>query len=113
MITLKYSRTLSETRLDEGSTCRREFYLRTHKTHDRQTSMPPAELETAIPASERPQTYALVRAATRIGSQKCTLYLNQTGSFIYLYCQLGLGGGEGKIHPGTGHEVPEGEYRYS
>ena len=41
------------------------------------------------------------------------MYLIQTGSFIYLYCQLGLGGGEGKIHPGTGHEVPEGEYRYS
>ena len=34
--------------------------------------MPPAELETAIPASERPQTYILERAATGIGRQKYT-----------------------------------------
>ena len=32
-----------------------------------QTSMPPAGLEPTIPASERPQTYALDRAATGIG----------------------------------------------
>ena len=33
----------------------------------RQTSMPPAEFEPAIPANERPQTYALDRAATGTG----------------------------------------------
>ena len=36
-------------------------------THNRQTSMPPPRFEPAIPASERPQTYALDRAATEIG----------------------------------------------
>ena len=34
--------------------------------HSRRTSMPPAGFETATPASERPQTYAVYRAATGI-----------------------------------------------
>ena len=34
--------------------------------HNRQASMPLAGLEPTIPASERPQTYALDRAATDI-----------------------------------------------
>ena len=33
-----------------------------------QTSMPPVGFEPAIPAGERPQTYALDRAATAVGS---------------------------------------------
>jgi hypothetical protein len=45
----------------ETSTCT------THDTHKRQTSMPPTGFEPAIPASERPQTHALDRAATGIG----------------------------------------------
>jgi len=32
-----------------------------HYTHNRQTSMPPAGFEPAIPPSERPQTHALDR----------------------------------------------------
>ena len=36
-------------------------------THPTQTSMPPAGFEPAIPAGERPQTYALDRTATGIG----------------------------------------------
>jgi hypothetical protein len=36
----------------------------------RQTFMPPAGFEPAIPASERPQTHALDCAATGIGSFK-------------------------------------------
>jgi hypothetical protein len=36
--------------------------------------MPPAELETAIPGSERTQTYVLVRAVTGIGIKKCTVF---------------------------------------
>ena len=45
----------------------------------KQTSMPPAEFEPTIPASERPQTYALDRAATRTGTR-----------FTYLlwFCEL-------------------------
>ena len=38
-----------------------------HNTHNRQTPMPPAGFEPAIPARERPQTHALDRAATGIG----------------------------------------------
>jgi hypothetical protein len=38
----------------------------THNTYNRQTSMPPAGFEPTIPASERPQTHALDRAAVRI-----------------------------------------------
>ena len=73
MITLKYSRTLIGTPVDEGSTCRRDLYLTTHNTHNRQTSTPPAELEPAIPASDRPQIYSLVRAFIEIGSQRYTV----------------------------------------
>ena len=38
---------------------RRYLYLTTHNTHKRQTFMPPAGFETAVPASERQQTRAL------------------------------------------------------
>jgi hypothetical protein len=40
----------------------------THNKYKRQTFMPSAVFETAIPAIERPQTYALDRAATGIVS---------------------------------------------
>jgi hypothetical protein len=41
--------------------------LTTHNTHNTQTSIPSALFEPAVPASERPQTHALDRAATEIG----------------------------------------------
>jgi magnesium-transporting ATPase (P-type) len=50
--------------LDEWSALRRDLYLTTHNTHNRQTSMPPAGFEPTISASERPQTYVLDRAVT-------------------------------------------------
>jgi hypothetical protein len=59
--------TLVRTSLDEWSARRRDLYLTTYDTRNGQTSMPPAGLEPTIPASERPQTYALDRAATEIG----------------------------------------------
>jgi tetrahydromethanopterin S-methyltransferase subunit F len=43
------------------------LYLTTHKTHKRQTSVPPVGFEPAIPASERPQTHALDCAVKGIG----------------------------------------------
>jgi len=58
---------LGGTPLDEWSARRRDLYLTPHITHKRQTSMPPAEFKPAIPASERPQTHAVDRAATGIG----------------------------------------------
>ena len=38
-----------------------------HKTHKRETSMPPPEFEPTMPASERPQTHALDQVAIGIG----------------------------------------------
>jgi hypothetical protein len=66
--------TLSRTPLDEWPARRRDLYLTTHNKHKRQTSMPPMGFEPTIPASERPQTYFLDRAATGIGPGYLTLY---------------------------------------
>ena len=62
--------------LDEGSARRRDLYLTTHNTHNRQTSMPSAGFVPEIAASEHPQTHALDRAATGIGILNPTSYKN-------------------------------------
>jgi len=59
--------TVGRTPLNEWSARRRHLYLTTHNTHNRQTSMSPLEFEPMISAGERPQTYALDRAATGTG----------------------------------------------
>jgi len=59
--------TVGRTSLDERSARRRDLYLTTHNTHNRQTSMPPVRFEPTISAGEWPQTYALDRAATGTG----------------------------------------------
>ena len=59
--------TVGRTPLDEWSARRRDLYLTTHNTHNRQTSMPPVGFEITISAGERSQTYALDRAATGTG----------------------------------------------
>jgi len=59
--------TASRTPLDEWSTRHKDLYLTTHKTHNRQTSMPPVGFEPTISASEQPQTYALDRTVTGTG----------------------------------------------
>jgi hypothetical protein len=59
--------TLDRTPLDERPARRRDLYLTTYSTHNRQTSVLLAGIEPTIPASERPQTDALARAATGIG----------------------------------------------
>ena len=61
--------TVGRTPLDEWSARRRDLYLTTHDTHNRQIYMPPAGFEPTISAGERPQTYALDRAATGTGEQ--------------------------------------------
>jgi hypothetical protein len=61
-ITLRYTK-LGRA-VDELSTRLRDLYLTTHNTHNRQTSMPPAGFEHAIPASKRQQAHALDRADT-------------------------------------------------
>ena len=60
--------TFGRTSLDESSTRRRDLYLTTHVTHNRQISNPPVGFEPTISAGERSQTYRLDRAATGIGS---------------------------------------------
>ena len=59
--------TVGRTPLDEWSARRRDLYLTTHSTHNRQTSMPPVGFEPTISAGERPQIYALDRAAIGTG----------------------------------------------
>jgi len=51
--------TVERTPLDEWSAWRRDLYLTTHNTHNRQTSMPSVGFEPTISAGERPQTYVL------------------------------------------------------
>ena len=64
--------TVGRTPLDEWSARRRDLYLTTHNIHNRQTSMPPVGFESTISEEERPQIYALDRAATGTCIQHCT-----------------------------------------
>ena len=64
--TLRHT-TVGRTPLDEWSARRRDLYLTTHNTRNRQTLMPPAGFEPATPANEWPQTHALDQVATGIG----------------------------------------------
>ena len=73
--------TVGWTPLDDGSARRRDLYLTTHNTHNRQTSMPPAGFEPANPADDRAQTLALDRSATGIGSSPCYVLI-----FSELFC---------------------------
>ena len=59
--------TVGRTPLNEWSVRRRDLYLTTHNTHNRQTSMPRVGFEPTISTGERPKTYALDRAATGTG----------------------------------------------
>ena len=59
--------TVGRTPLDECSARRRDLYLTTHDTHNRQISMPPVGFEPTISAGERPQTYTFDGAATGTG----------------------------------------------
>jgi len=59
--------TLGRSPLDEWSARRRDLYLTVHNTQNsRETSIPPAGFEPALPASEQPQSHALDRAKTGI-----------------------------------------------
>jgi len=63
MIALRYN-TLGKNPPEKRSARRRPLYLTKHTTHKRQTTMPSAEFEHTILASEGQQTHALDRAAT-------------------------------------------------
>jgi hypothetical protein len=66
--------TFGRTTLDEWSARRRDLYLTTHNTHNRQTYMPPVGFEPTISAGERPKTNALDRAVTGTGNSLCTTF---------------------------------------
>jgi len=59
--------TIGRTPPNEWSARRRDLYLTTHDTHNRQTFMPPVGFEPKISAGERPQTCALDRTVTGTG----------------------------------------------
>jgi hypothetical protein len=59
--------TVRRTPLDEWSARRRDLYLTTHNTHNRETSMRSAAFEPAIPERDRPQTNAFNRTDTGVG----------------------------------------------
>jgi hypothetical protein len=74
--------TVGRTPLDEWTIRRRDLYLTTPNTHNRQTSMPPVGFERTISAGERPKTYALDRKATGTGNYGKLLFI------IYLLLTL-------------------------
>ena len=53
---------IGRTPLDEWSARRRDLYLTTHDTHNRQIFMPPVGFEPTISAGERPQAARLLRS---------------------------------------------------
>jgi hypothetical protein len=62
--------TVGRTPLDEGSSRRRDLYLTTQTLYKRRISMPPVGFEPTIPASARPQIYALDGAVTGVSPNK-------------------------------------------
>ena len=59
IIVLRHT-TLGRIPLDKRSARRRDLYLTTHKTHNRQTSTPTVRFEPTIPESEKQQTFGLL-----------------------------------------------------
>jgi hypothetical protein len=82
-ITLRHT-TLGRTPLDEWWALRRDLYLTTHNTQNRHSSILPARFEPTVPASERPQTHALDRAVTRIGSNRIIRVYRCSFQFLWL-----------------------------
>jgi hypothetical protein len=78
-ITLFRHTTFGRTPLDEGPARRRDLYLTTHNTHNRQTSMPSVGFGPTILVSERRQTYALDCTATGIGEEHHTYNKTKEG----------------------------------
>jgi len=81
--------TVGRTPLDEWSARRRDLYLTSHNT---QTSTPPMGFEAIMSADERPQTYALDRAATGTGRLVFIIAENSSlrGTNWILYKSLSL-----------------------
>ena len=77
--------TVGRTPLDERSPRRRDLYLTTHDTHNRQISMPPVGFEPKISAGERPQAAHLLRSWVRI----------LPGAWVFVCCECRVLSGRG------------------
>src|SRR5215475_7063299 len=77
--------TVGRTPLDERSARRRDLYLTTHDTHNRQTSMPPVGFEPTISAGVRPQAAHLPKSWVRI----------PPGAWIFVCCECRVLSGRG------------------
>ena len=77
--------TVGRTALDEWSARRRDLYLTTHDTHNRQISMPPVGFEPKISAGERPQAARLLKSWVRI----------PPGEWIFVCCECRVSSGIG------------------
>ena len=77
--------TVGRTPLDEWSAYRRDLYLTTHDTHNRQISMPPVGFEPKISAGERPQAAHQLRSSVRI----------PPGAWIFVCCECRVLSGRG------------------
>ena len=77
--------TVGRTPLDERSARRRDLYLTTRDTHNRQISMPPVGFEPTISAGERPQAAPLLRSWVRI----------PPGAWIFVGCECRVLSGRG------------------
>src|SRR5215475_11495204 len=77
--------TVGRTPLDERSARRRDLYLTTHDTHNRQISMPPVGFEPKISAGERPVAASLLRSWVRI----------PPGAWIFVCCECRVLSGRG------------------
>ena len=91
--------TVGRTPLDERSTRRRELYLTTHNTHNRQISMSPVGFEPTISAGEWPAAAHLLRTWVRI----------PPGAWIFLCCECRVFSGRGLC--GELITRPEDSYR--
>ena len=77
--------TVGRTPLDEWSAHRRDLYLTTHDTHNRQISMPPVGFEPTTSAGEQPQAAHLLRSWVRI----------PPGAWIFVCCECRVFSGWG------------------
>ena len=77
--------TVGRTPLDEWSAHRRDLYLTTHDTRNRQISMPPVGLEPTNSAGEQPQAAHLLRSWVQI----------PPGAWIFVCCECRVLSGRG------------------
>ena len=77
--------TVGRTPLDEWSARRRDLYLTTHDTHNRQIPMPPVGFEPMISAGELPAAAHLLRSWVRI----------PRGAWIFVCCECRVLSGRG------------------